>query len=210
MRKTMLVGLIAVAIATACAGKDAKKPNYRVRIYLLGAEIADPDILDRAKSLVSSMFSGIAVTIQWDGGVPTNASCPPDAEAEILIRLATNTPPSFLPEDPAYSRPYALSGERITVFYDRAVIPLQKLPRVAVIFLAHVIAHEITHVLQGAAWHSEQGLMTKQWTAQDLARMDFGPLPFGRNDAQLLRQGIERGGCANSPAALRASAQQPN
>jgi hypothetical protein len=57
--------------------------------------------------------------------------------------------------------------------------------------LAHVLAHEITHVLQGAARHSESGITKARWTLDDLAEMRVLPLRFTVEDVELIHRGPE-------------------
>ena len=37
--------------------------------------------------------------------------------------------------------------------------------------LGHVLAHQVTHVLQGIARHSAEGLMAALWSTEDVRRM---------------------------------------
>ena len=59
------------------------------------------------------------------------------------------------------------------------------------LLLAHVMAHEIAHVLQGIIRHSGSGILKAQWSATDCARMTFFPLMFTSYDAILIHLGIE-------------------
>ncbi len=217
MRNAIVVGIVALATAGACAAKEGKKvtnkgaerASYRVIAYLLDERIADPVILERAKSLTGSMFAGIGIGLRWDAGMPPGAACPPRTDAAVVIRLATDTPAGFQPGAPAYALPYAPpSGERVTVFYDRAVIPIRANPNLAAVFLGHVLTHEIVHALQGVDWHSEVGLMKSHWALEDLRLMKFGPLPFSPKDVQLLQRALDRGSCGKTSAPLRASPRQ--
>jgi hypothetical protein len=69
---------------------------------------------------------------------------------------------------------------RVTGFWaeDRAHMPQ---------FLGNVLAHELTHALEGVARHSSEGLMKADWNARDYAEMLRGPLPFAAEDLDLLR-----------------------
>ena len=58
--------------------------------------------------------------------------------------------------------------------------------------LAHVIVHEITHVVQGVCRHSDTGLMKAHWTIRDLVEMRYKALPFTEEDLMLLYRGLER------------------
>jgi hypothetical protein len=57
--------------------------------------------------------------------------------------------------------------------------------------LAHVLVHEITHILQGVARHSETGIMKAHWTPVDYRQMLVHPLPFAPEDVQLLQLSME-------------------
>ena len=57
-------------------------------------------------------------------------------------------------------------------------------------FFGHVLAHEIAHVLQQIARHSETGLMQARWTWEDCKRMTGSLLPFEEADIQLIRRGL--------------------
>jgi hypothetical protein len=74
--------------------------------------------------------------------------------------------------------------------------------------LAHVMTHEITHILQGAARHSETGVMKAHWDSQDFFQMTKGPLPFAPEDIDLIERGIRlRAAGATSAAPSAATAE---
>jgi len=56
--------------------------------------------------------------------------------------------------------------------------------------LAHVMTHEITHVLQGIERHSATGVMKARWDAKDFLNMTFSPLPFTVDDIDLLHTAL--------------------
>jgi hypothetical protein len=62
--------------------------------------------------------------------------------------------------------------------------------------LAHVLTHEITHVLQEIDRHSATGVMKARWDAKDFLDMTFSPLPFTSNDIDLLRIALRRSSAA--------------
>jgi hypothetical protein len=66
-----------------------------------------------------------------------------------------------------------------------AVDPQKDAP--AVRHLGNVLAHELTHALEGVPRHSSEGLMKDIWSARDYAGMLHGPLPFAAEDLDLLR-----------------------
>jgi hypothetical protein len=53
-----------------------------------------------------------------------------------------------------------------------------------------VLAHEISHVLQGTNQHSETGLMKARWNGQDYDAMQQKPLEFTSFDVTLIQNGL--------------------
>jgi hypothetical protein len=86
----------------------------------------------------------------------------------------------------AYALPY--EGNHIVIFYDR----LQRKVKGTQIstLLAHVLAHEVTHILQGIHRHSERGLMKATWDGSDYQAMMWKPLPFTPQDIELIHRGL--------------------
>lgn len=58
------------------------------------------------------------------------------------------------------------------------------------VLLAHVLAHEITHILEGIARHSQQGLMKAKWDNKDYVRMRERSLKFTPEDVNLIYEGL--------------------
>ncbi len=94
------------------------------------------------------------------------------------------------------------AGIGVGLKWDAGIPPKASCPRgspnLRAIFLGHILAHEIVHVLQGVAWHSEAGVMKGQWTAEDMTLMKLGSLPFAPKDVQLIRRALERGSCGKA------------
>jgi hypothetical protein len=57
--------------------------------------------------------------------------------------------------------------------------------------LGHVLAHEITHVLEGTNFHAVSGVMKAVWDFGECRRMAVHPLMFTATDILLIRQGLE-------------------
>src|SRR5690348_8534596 len=114
------------------------------------------------------MFAGIGLAIIWRNGM---GDC---AAQEIHVDLRQGTPASLRPGALAYARPY--EGTDIRVFFDR--ISGNWEPRMVPVILAHVLAHEITHILERIDRHSSCGIMKAHWDVQDYFQMRFKPLQF--------------------------------
>jgi hypothetical protein len=65
--------------------------------------------------------------------------------------------------------------------------------------LAHVMTHEITHLLQGISRHSQTGVMKAYWDTHDFLQMAENPLPLAPEDIDLIQRGLrQRAGGAGS------------
>ena len=147
---------------------------------------ADPNhlIVGAAETLTNRMFASIRLKLQWDGP----PVCPAAAGDPIFLIIQTRTPEAHFPGALGVALP--LEGSHAWVFYDRVRRSTpgdDHLPAL----LAHVMAHEIAHVLQGVIRHSDSGILKAQWSATDCARMTFFPLIFTAYDATLIHLGIE-------------------
>ena len=131
----------------------------------------------QAKAVASDIFAGIGVNIRWQH--PSDCS-----KQGILITFSDQTPASLMRGALAYALPY--EGTHIVVFYDR----VKNKPGRVSILLGHVIAHEITHILQGMARHSESGVMKAAWTGADYQQMTLKPLQFTDEDVILIHDGL--------------------
>ena len=158
-------------------------PQHRVTVCMDQTDTrVAPGVLLFSRGLASRMFAGIGVQIDWRSNLN---QCP---DGGIRIRLNFHTPESLRPGALAYARPY--DGTNILLFYDRiAEIPSkQQVPYV----LGHVLAHEITHILQGISRHSASGVMKANWTPYDFACMLVQPLRFEEQDVDLIYAGLAR------------------
>jgi len=191
MRAVLIATVLAIAATGAAAGEGHASTPPLVAVYLQGQHYADLALLNQARTLATSMFAEIGVRLDWKAGRPRPSHrssldslyYPPGKE--IVVRLAIEAPPASGDGAPAHSLPYAPSGTHVTVFYDRAVPPEGDKDAGAA-FLAHILAHEIGHVLQGIARHSEAGVMKSQWSREDRVQMKNGPLHFTPYDVELI------------------------
>ena len=168
--------VVAIAVAAGTSAQAAQRPDGHVAVYLRDNPSVPDPLKARAKAMASEMFAGIGVRVEWRSGRP--------ADGAIAIELATATPPTFVPGALAYALPY--EGVHIQVFYDR----INRAPAPAEL-LAHVMVHEITHILQGIARHSDSGVMKANWISEDFSRMRFKALPFTEEDVVLTHRGLE-------------------
>lgn len=176
MARTARLAMALVAAMTVQAGQTKKE---RVIVYIQNDANAPEQVTNRAKELAASMFTPIGVAIDWRlGALPASS-----AQHAIAIRLAGKTPKDEKPGALAYAMPH--EGVHIVVFWDRiefGIFPTE--------LLAHVMAHEITHILEGVCRHSETGIMRAQWTERDHKMMRTHPLSFAPEDVELIHLGM--------------------
>jgi hypothetical protein len=148
-------------------------------VYLRNRPNVHPEVLLPAKVLASKMFAKIGISLEWGKGEPAVES----SRAAVFIELVTGTPENRFPGALAYALPY--EGAHITVFFDR----IEKEHDPATV-LAHVMVHEIAHILQGVCRHSDAGIMKARWIGKDFGAMRVAPLPFTQEDVELICLGL--------------------
>jgi hypothetical protein len=178
--KIAAMATLAIIAGTMAWAEGVVPPAERkVIVCMEGGATQGVDL--RAQALASKIFAGIGVALQWGRGL---RGCPAQA---ILISLRYMTPSTLEPAALAYALPY--EGAHIVVFYDR--IAHNQVQGDPSILLGHVVAHEITHILQGTARHSDRGIMKARWNRHDFDDMKWKPLPFADQDIQRIYFGIE-------------------
>jgi hypothetical protein len=175
MTITRMVMMAWIAGTAAHAGE----PQTKLTVYVRDKASVNPWVCVMAEELAGEMFTEIGISVEWGKGKPAGHTSQPP----IFIELVTGTPAKLMPGALAYAMPY--DGAPIRVFYDR----IDHLPNRGRV-LAHVMVHEITHVLQRICRHSGAGIMKAQWTFWDFREMAFKPLPFNTEDVELIHLGL--------------------
>ncbi len=184
--KSTMAMILALAVSAQAAGKIRVCVNFR--------SYASAYVMPRAKIITSQMFATAGVVLEWHS--TGTAACQESQQTQtVILDFATDTPPSQHPGAMAYAQPY--EAVHIVVLYDRiekrAGGPIQ-----ACALLAHVMTHEITHLIQGISRHSQIGVMKAEWSARDLEQMTYKPLPFAPEDIDLIQRGLRRAEGATS------------
>jgi hypothetical protein len=183
MKITVLAALVMLAGAGPSAAEwKAPTLNDPARTMQICSDTtADIGLNFRARTIATQMFAGIGVAIEWR---PAD-SCPAGA---LRISHSTSTPAKLMPGALAYALPY--EGTHIVVFYDRVQAAVE--PTRVPALLAHVLAHEVTHILEGTTRHSAEGVLKAHWTEDDYSQMCWKPLKFADEDVVLIHNGLER------------------
>jgi hypothetical protein len=164
--------------------RQTLEPSQTVYVHFLFSGRDMLPICARAEHVACRMFAKVGVRINFHLGQPEVN----DRQQPIIILLTSDTPSAFKPHALAYT----YEGVHIRVFYDR-VSDLTSPNRTATIMLlAHVMVHEITHVL-GVNNHEADGIMKACWTKTDIRQMaNMSPLPFTPVDINMIRDGVAR------------------
>ena len=179
MRVCWMVGLLA-------AGLHAQPLRCTVDVYVTASVLMPAGMLSGASERMAAMFGEVGLNIRMitNPRVLDADTC----HAPIHLQIENATQYQGAASALAYSTPYGNSGTAIHVFQDRVF--LGKTRRQAVSVLAHVMAHEITHVLQGIDRHSDEGVMKACWSVEDYPKMYSGQLRFAEQDVQLLHLAV--------------------
>jgi hypothetical protein len=170
-RETKIMALATLAVATCVAGEQRK-----VTVCM---DTTPTSEVVRAQAEASQMFAAIGVKLDW--------SCRKSGlQQAIVISLAAHAPENRKAGELAYALPY--EGTHIVILYDR-VRKMQ--PNQVPAVLAHVLVHEVTHILQGFPRHSESGVMKANWDSSDFSQMTWQPLPFTTADVDLIQRGLD-------------------
>jgi hypothetical protein len=173
MRTATLAAMMMAASGTAAYAGHSPKP------LVTACTAMEYDVeFSQAKTETSLMFSRIGVDLEWHSAT----HCPAGA---IKISLSKDTPSDLKPGALAYALPY--EGTHIVVFADRVY---SNLATSHAILMGHVLAHEITHILEGCSRHSTAGLMKAYWNHGDFRQMKMGGMTFASEDIALIQAGL--------------------
>jgi hypothetical protein len=173
------IAAVAIAVAMSASADE-------VTVYVQGLSVVPAPVLSRAQALSNEIFAGVGVKIDWRRGAPSHSQS--RIEKPIVVEITTGTPSELKPGALAFAHPF--EGVHITLFYDRARAATE--PELTPNVLAHVLVHEITHILQGTCRHSDTGVMKARWTHADYMEMGQKPLSFTEEDVRLITTGLAK------------------
>jgi len=174
--------MTAMTLATAAAGLATTggcRPT--VLVTMQNGTLVDALVLAMAESTTVRVFAQVGVRVAWTmGGGPAVLPCTERME----IVLDAEAPDHFSPTALAYAT-VGNTATAIHVFVNRVVYGHNR--GLVPTLLGHVFAHEMVHVLENVARHSETGILKANWGRNDYDEMAMRPLPFAPEDAALVR-----------------------
>lgn len=148
-------------------------------------------VTTRAKGITTDIFWRIGVKVRWQTAYAAYARCSEGpSRRKILVAFSWNTPSQFHPGALAYANPYNMNGACMTVFLDRLKPMIEGSPSGAASLLGHVLAHEMGHILEGNAQHSESGVLKGRWSRSEIRDMVVHNLSFTDYDRSAILAGI--------------------
>ena len=117
------------------------------------------------------------------------------ARREIALKIhpaaAAGIPPAVL----GMAHPMVHAGLNVQVFYDRVGRTASRQNARIGTILAHVIGHEIGHVLLRSNDHGPGGIMSSRWIDSDYRVMSGSGLLFRKPETERIRRTLSGAGC---------------
>jgi hypothetical protein len=181
-----LAGIVVLAGLNLRAARDSRQAD--VMVYVEGGRFPASLVDYGARRSVTWMYARIGVRIEWRTGSAASGAAP-GSLATIQVRYAGDHEEHLPLDSLAFAEPFGDGTTTITVMYKRVQFVAGRSGREQSI-LAHVLAHEIGHVLQRTDRHVGTGVMKAHWTGQDFDAMERKPLEFTRDDIDLIVWGL--------------------
>jgi hypothetical protein len=195
--RTIALSLVTIICALAGDAGTEKRPMstwYSVDVHVKTKVAIQAALVWDSEEIATTIFAKMRVQLSWRTGRQNQgqgrvvACADHSSICDITVEIVAQAPPTVSGAALATAKPYAVSGVRICIFFDRVAPLLQghHAPRATI--LGYVLAHEIAHVLQGDVRHTETGIMRPRWTENDFNQMSNGVLTFAPGDVELIRR----------------------
>jgi hypothetical protein len=211
--KGLLVGIMALALAMPSAAEEnhagagalvLEAPSIQARVFDF-AQLR-PELIKEAEQHASRIFRSAGVAVLWTAGSaldpeaheleyrgqPDGASAPAlicgDTNVcRLTVRIEPHSPARLQAGELAEALPFAHSGIRVKIYYDR-VQASNAHGNTASAILGHVLAHEIGHVLLGTNRHARVGLMQASWDDLSFKLMASALLSFAPDEVRSMQE----------------------
>ena len=186
--------ILAAAMTAAMLGRaESREPPAQALVTVFTYDTAARvplAVMERARRVVNAVFATAGIELRWVERQRLREPCAA-APGEILTVIFDGpAPPQAGPRAMAITDLAEGAPADVRVFYNRVAGFKDRvyMPE----FLGNVLAHEITHALQGLPRHSSEGLLKAVWSARDYAEMVRRPLPLSAEDLELLRARFQK------------------
>jgi hypothetical protein len=182
-------------------GTAAESGEVVVDIRVYDRANVPAPVLRDALEECSSILAAAGVRARWQTGDPdaeeahtldftSNANRPAgtvDERRYVAVRFARGIPDEAWPGVLGFALPGARYGAHANVFLDRVLVQAGTERQRPATMLAHVLAHEIGHVLLDSNEHTLAGLMRSVWGRDEYLFMSGHRLRFLSKQADALR-----------------------
>jgi len=185
MNRAWMVTMAVAAAMETQAASPKPRVDALVTVFTYNLAAVPRNVMTRAKRVATAAFAAAGIEVRWVEGKHLGEQREVASGEMRNVVFDGAAPASFRPQAMAVTNVGLGAGSDVHVFYNR-VLAFQDsayMPE----FLGNVLAHELTHALEGVARHSSRGLMKAVWSDDDIAEMFRGPLPFAAEDLDLLR-----------------------
>lgn len=190
--RTFDIALAVAGMATLSApiwSEKAERPAD-VMVYVTGDDLlllgTEQSEIKRA---VGRTFAPVGIRISWVDGKPKNIG-PPAAPVVVYVQFIRRSFQYHRPGVLADATPFAPGVKTITVICERVQAITNSHDRVPRI-VAHILAHEIGHVLLATDQHDEIGLMKGTWDREEFDAMKTNSLGLTSSDLELVRERLK-------------------
>ena len=207
-----LMLLLTLSIVTTTRGQVAgsafslgNDPGRRLVVRLYDLANVSATVLRRATDEASGIFADVGVETVWEVSDPNaeeahtvELNSPASLRADklrnrairsyVAVRIGRGmsgrTPDRAL----GVSMLGSQNGVNITIFEDRVENLCTSSALNLSMFLGHVIAHELGHVLLESTEHAATGIMRARWGKADFAQASMGHLRFSFGEGATIRR----------------------
>ena len=186
MKRAWMVAVAMTAAMAAQAGSHKPQADALVTVFTYDRVGVPGAVMARAQRLATLAFAAVGVEVKWVKGKRLGELQEVAAGEMFTVVFDGPAPAQASPQAMAFTHVGGGADADVHVFYNRVARFGDRvyMPEI----LGNVLAHELTHALEGVARHSSEGLMKAVWSADDYAGMvSRRPLAFAAEDLDLLR-----------------------
>jgi hypothetical protein len=181
------------------SAREIAEPSLTITVWIYNHAEVPGSTLAKAQHVAGRIFRETGTEVKWlhcqrsAAEPPAHHGCnKPFGFADIALRIVPRSMAAHLDprrESLGFAIPSVGSGHGADawVFYHRVEELAQSGLAPRYVVLGHAMAHEIGHLLLGANRHYPQGIMSPDWSPEDLKLATWGMLLFTREQAERIR-----------------------
>jgi hypothetical protein len=187
------ITLAVVVAVVACERSAVGQPRNlcTIRIVLTNEAGVPADVLEHAQNRAERIYGPMAIALTWIDPVTTaGAFGSPEGALRLTMKIVPHSKLGYADDVMGFA---VKGGNLAYVFHDRVSDFAEQRKIEPATVLAHVLAHEMGHLLLQNRVHPSNGIMRGNWDrAHDLAILrSTSGLSFRIVEAELIRQRIE-------------------